>query len=592
MTKEMTDVPTAESREGLVAAIYGAALAPLDYEKTVTLLDGLLFERADPFQQSDQGLVPLRNGELPMLAAHVDAARKVQDRIGRLQTVGDGLQAIVDSMPGPTLVLSQGEQVLKANAAALKHFGSMPGKLAACIHDTTALKTVRGFLAAAKGDAKSSQDMMAATGLARGGSHERISFVVKRLGPDLSGGAQGGLFLLSVIDLGFNDQAVSLFRAAHHLTKAETEVAVLLAGGLRLSDIVEQRNVSADTVRTQIKSIKTKTAAADIPALVRLICGFSAGLASPALARPAVPAAVDATQPIKRMVSFTLPDGRRLDYLEQGAAEGRPVLLFHNVPYGMELPAAAIRRAFDEKLRFIAPMRAGHGHSAILPDCHGDALLSQNADDHAALLDGLGIGRAVVLAHSGGSHCALRMATRHPSRVSALIAAGRAPIWRDEWMQAMPQQQRFILRLTRHMPMMLPVVAWAMIACLETSYANQFVINGCKDGAADRKAVENQETIDFIAQGSVAALRETLEGFCRECAVSMLDLTAEARACALKFHIFHGADDVIVPLMQSRAFADEVPGTRLEVIHDAGQLLFYSHWPKVMDAVVKAARSG
>ncbi|MGL4405875.1 MAG: alpha/beta fold hydrolase, partial [Notoacmeibacter sp.] len=310
----------------------------------------------------------------------------------------------------------------------------------------------------------------------------------------------------------------------------------------------------------------------------------------PALVAPKTSPVIDKNNPIKRMAFVTLPDGRRLDYFEQGAANGQPVLLFHNVPYGVELPAAAIKKAFAENLRFIAPLRAGYAKSALLPDCHGDELISQNADDHAALLDALKIKNVVAVGHSGGSHIALRFASRHPSRVTALIALARAPIWREQWMQAMPQQQRLVFRLAKYMPKMLPVVLWSMMACLNTSYATKFIRAASKDSVADAKAAENQETVDLITKGALIASLDSLEGFARECVISQLDLTEEARATKLKFHILHGNGDGVVPLMQSQTFVEEVPGTTLEIVENAGQLLFYSHWPQVMAAVLKAMR--
>jgi pimeloyl-ACP methyl ester carboxylesterase len=75
-------------------------------------------------------------------------------------------------------------------------------------------------------------------------------------------------------------------------------------------------------------------------------------------------------------------------------------------------------------LDLIAVTQRGHGDASrpaagyALPDLSGDL---------QALLDALGIGRAVVVGHSMGSAVALRFAIDHPERVEGLILIGAAP---------------------------------------------------------------------------------------------------------------------------------------------------------------------
>jgi pimeloyl-ACP methyl ester carboxylesterase len=142
-----------------------------------------------------------------------------------------------------------------------------------------------------------------------------------------------------------------------------------------------------------------------------------------------------------------------------------------------------------------------------------------------------------------------------------------------------------MLRLIRYTPKLLPVVAWAMVSAMDSRYANEFVVYNCKDGPADAKAVQDPEIVDLIAKGSVEAIKHSTDSFCRECQLALLDFTEEARAVPYKFHILHGDDDRIVQLSQSQAFAAAVPGTTLEIVPGAGQLLFYSHWRSVLAAV-------
>lgn len=557
----------------LISAIYAATLLPEDFNRKFDDLDNLLFDTA----QAGEGGVGLLE---PSTYPHIENARSIQERIGRAVSREQQIGSILESVPNPSYLVTQRGVVAASNAMALAWHAKSPRTLTDIVDDEPARRRVTEFLSRDK-----SGRLLAVAGHAQRRSAP-ASILLKRVDPALLPGEPQQLFLLSVVDLGFDGDAIDLFRDAFELTEAESQVAVLLATGLRLQDIAAERGVAMDTVRTQLKTIKNKTAVADIPALVRLMYGFNAGAFTPAT-RPA--AAV--TGPLRAKHRVTLAGGRRLEYLEQGALDGEPVLLFHNLPYGAELPADAIAEAHRRGLRIIAPFRPGFAGSDSVTE-RGDDLLTRVADDTAELLRQLNIPQASVLSHAVGAPFALRFAARHSQTVTRLVGVGRPPAWRDEWMRQMPQRQRFIMRLTKYTPQILPVVAWAMVAVMESSRASDFVVYNCKDGAADAKAVENQETVDLIARGSVEALRHGLDGFCGECELSMIDLTQEAKSVAHKFHFLHGADDRIVDPAQTLTFAREVPGTTVEIVEGAGQLLFFSHWSRMLDAVAPLTAAG
>ena len=61
------------------------------------------------------------------------------------------------------------------------------------------------------------------------------------------------------------------FARAHNLTPAETQVLDALCSGLRPQEVAAQQGVAISTVRSQISSIRAKTAAQSIRALVRQV---------------------------------------------------------------------------------------------------------------------------------------------------------------------------------------------------------------------------------------------------------------------------------------------------------------------------------
>jgi DNA-binding CsgD family transcriptional regulator len=60
------------------------------------------------------------------------------------------------------------------------------------------------------------------------------------------------------------------------LTKAEADVALRFSGGATVEDVARVRQVSLETVRTQVKTILRKTNAASLRDLERIIAISSA----------------------------------------------------------------------------------------------------------------------------------------------------------------------------------------------------------------------------------------------------------------------------------------------------------------------------
>ncbi|MCA9710399.1 MAG: alpha/beta hydrolase [Myxococcales bacterium] len=106
--------------------------------------------------------------------------------------------------------------------------------------------------------------------------------------------------------------------------------------------------------------------------------------------------------------------GTRLFAVEQG--HGHPVVFLHG---GLADHRASLLRTRElvASYRLITPDVRGAGRSVDAGPLHWSAL----ADDVPALLDHLGLQRAVVGGISAGSAVALAAALRHPERLDALL---------------------------------------------------------------------------------------------------------------------------------------------------------------------------
>lgn len=122
--------------------------------------------------------------------------------------------------------------------------------------------------------------------------------------------------------------------------------------------------------------------------------------------------------------------GGALTIGEWGPADGPVLLAIHGI--------TASHLAWQElaallpDVRIVAPDLRGRGRSAALPPPYG---MAQHAADCAAVLDALGIGRAVVVGHSMGAFVATAFAAAHPTRVARLVLVdGGLPLRAPEGM--------------------------------------------------------------------------------------------------------------------------------------------------------------
>ncbi len=122
--------------------------------------------------------------------------------------------------------------------------------------------------------------------------------------------------------------------------------------------------------------------------------------------------------------TFETRDGCALAFADVG--QGLPVLWQHGLGADRSQPAEVFPDI--DGLRRITLECRGHGASAL-----GEAAaisIAQFTEDAVALLDHLGVERAVVGGISLGAAIALRIAVLHPERVLGLVLA--RPAWVDE----------------------------------------------------------------------------------------------------------------------------------------------------------------
>ena len=118
-----------------------------------------------------------------------------------------------------------------------------------------------------------------------------------------------------------------------------------------------------------------------------------------------------------------LPGRVRLEFAEQGARSGTPVIALHGVTDSWRSFEPVLPH-LPSQLHVMALTQRGHGDS---DKPAGGYRPADFAADVAAFMDVMEIERAVLVGHSMGSVNAMRFAIDHPSRVAGLLLAGTMP---------------------------------------------------------------------------------------------------------------------------------------------------------------------
>jgi len=290
-----------------------------------------------------------------------------------------------------------------------------------------------------------------------------------------------------------------------------------------------------------------------------------------------------------------LADGRSIAIAEWGAADGRPVFLFHGGP-GSRLLCPTVEVPHAAGVRLLAVDRPGYGGSSPRP---GLTLLSW-AQDVGEVMDGLAIDRASIVGWSNGGAYAMGCAVRLGDRIRSIALCGSdAPL--DEEPQGWSAFSAAGVELAKAFradpagarPNVMARYAW--YAADPTA-----IVKGALE-AAPRDASggllpEAGPDLQLFADPATAAAYEThwREG-ARQGTVGLADdviahygawgfAVADVR-CATS--IWWGEQDHITARFHSDHLARSIPGARFHVVADAGHSLPVTHWEDVLTELLE-----
>jgi 2-hydroxy-6-oxonona-2,4-dienedioate hydrolase len=257
-----------------------------------------------------------------------------------------------------------------------------------------------------------------------------------------------------------------------------------------------------------------------------------------------------------------------IEYGTEGA--GVPVLVIHGANGGYDQGLLLARMFAPPGVRVIAPSRFGYLGTA-LPE---DASPTAQAHAHAALLDTLGVDRAVVVGVSAGAPSAVELTLAHPARVAGLIL----PVPRG-YAPGMPE-----LPLGRSARLLLRLLLFSDAtyrAALELGGNRLVQLFGVPVELLARASPTERGRIAEMMR-SVLPVRPRLPGLKNDAITKMRPLPIEA--INVPTLILTTRDDLINTLPAAEFMANRIPGARLVVLDDGGHL-FVGRRREVTEAV-------
>jgi pimeloyl-ACP methyl ester carboxylesterase/DNA-binding CsgD family transcriptional regulator len=559
-----------DHRAEIVERLYDVAVDPIRLEELLEVWE----VRAAPLRDS---AIPLDD---PEIEAHLMRASVFLDRYDAAQDSPAQRSVLADIPRSAAFLADGGAVILGCNRPAEVAFGIAEGGPFAALpfeeEDRDVLSGVIRRVAARKGE-------KAATLRIR--STVTGSPVILRVSP-VEGGGPRPLALVLSTELVWPEGFADTVQEAFGLTAAEVEIVRGVTLGLPLRDIAKARRRSLETVRTQVRSVLAKTETHSQAELVRVVLGLMDVALLPsggANDRP-VPRGPLEPRPVQELRTR---DGRRLTWIEFGDPTGAPVLYMH-LDFGLiRWPAAAERAAAARRLRVIVPIRQAYGRTDPLP--RGVDHLAGVTEDYATVLDHLGLKGAVAVPLGADLRFAMNLANTRPDLVCGIVgAACQLPIRTPVQYERMDKWQRFILANARHAPKVLPFLVQAGFSLARRLGKEAFFrqVNG--GSPADMAAFARPEIRAAVVEGSEVCLSAKWSAhaaFTAECIGSEKDWSAVVRAVTVPVVLLQGDEDPQSPVQTIRELAQDYPHLTVRFLPGNGQLLMFTEWPEVLDAV-------
>ncbi len=287
---------------------------------------------------------------------------------------------------------------------------------------------------------------------------------------------------------------------------------------------------------------------------------------------------------------LTTPDGRRLELLTAGPADGLPLLFHNGTPAGLVAFPPMTAVAAERGLRTVMYARPGYGQSTPQPG----RSVADTAADAATVLDDLGAGQFVTAGWSGGGPHALACAALLPGRcLAAATLAGVAPAQAAglDWLAGMGPENIEEFGAAGQGDAALTGYLTPAADGLRQVTADQVAGElGGLVSAADRDVV-TADFAGYLATSFRAALSTGIAGWRDDDLAFVRDWGFPvAQAAQVPVAVWQGTEDRMVPHPHGAWLAGHIPGARAHLLTGEGHLtLAVRRFGAVLDDLLELA---
>jgi len=270
-----------------------------------------------------------------------------------------------------------------------------------------------------------------------------------------------------------------------------------------------------------------------------------------------------------------LADNRKLAYAESGPSEGSPVIAFHGTP-GSRLEQAnnpSILRGLNTRL--IVVDRPGYG----LSDFQENRRLLDWPDDVTQLADALRLDRFIIMGFSGGGAYAAACAFKIPERlIRVALLSGVAPFDAPGVIDAMLPANRALFELAADDYRQ---AEQQLTAVIETPDAMLDILEEPAP-TPDKAIFSNEDFRHMYKENLSESFRQGLAGFAYDMSLIAQPWGFDPAAIKMEVCLWHGAQDINVPLVMGQHLATTIPRCQAHFLPDAGHFLMFDHWKEIL----------
>jgi pimeloyl-ACP methyl ester carboxylesterase len=266
-----------------------------------------------------------------------------------------------------------------------------------------------------------------------------------------------------------------------------------------------------------------------------------------------------------------LADGRDIEFLTAGPADGLPLVVHEGTPIGLVLNSRLADAAAARGMRIVQPARPGYEESTPRPG----RSVADVVPDVTTVLDAVGAGEFVSIGFSGGGPHTLACAALAPGRcLAAASVAGVAPYLAEglDFMAGMGPENVEEFGLARRGADALTPFLDKEAQALRGITGDQVAaaLGGLISGA-DAAALTGEFAAD-LASGLSGAVRNGIAGWRDDDLAFIAGWGFDLDALSGRAAIWQGDQDNMVPFAHGRWLAAHIPGARVHLEPGAGHV--------------------